>query len=321
MTKYNCTHCNFHTNRKTDYSRHVESTKHKQKVQETNDAVNDSQQVVDQEETAQFQCMHCKNLYSLQSSLSKHMKTCSQKVIDEIIQEKDIATMKNNQEQKDLFISHLLKENERLNKQVDTYAELLRTAYTPPTVNNFTYINTTYPKPRAIGQLESYKPIHEAKTMSLISVLQMYHEQGTLCQFIGNFLVNAYAKKDANDQSIWSTDISRLTYIISELQESGKIKWVIDKKGIKTKKYVINPLLQYLRDEMSKYILKYSNSTEDSVISKLKAITEMFVLIDKDILANEVIRYMAPYFAVTTIKDSEPKIKQIEASHKINNNI
>ncbi len=104
--KYSCAVCNYSTERKRDLMRHNASIKHKQNVQQDNDTDNNI------EETVQFQCMYCENTYSLQSSLSKHMKTCSQKAIDEIIQDNII---------KKEDYDKLLKENERLNKQINTY--------------------------------------------------------------------------------------------------------------------------------------------------------------------------------------------------------
>ncbi|ARF10007.1 hypothetical protein Indivirus_7_23 [Indivirus ILV1] len=331
--KYNCAQCAYSTNRKSDISRHNQSVKHLQKIQKVPIESNNNSSGIHHESTAQYSCTYCENTYSTQSNRSKHMKKCFQQIAKEKdmkLTEKDVQIeniIKEKDEQmKDMVIDNLKKEaailkkeKELLNKRLDEYAELLKSAIAPTTVNNFAYITSTYPNAPALKQLLSYDHILEAKTLSLVDLMCLYYEQGTLCQFIGDFLVNTYAKHDANDRSLWSTDITRLTYIVNELQESGKIKWVIDKKGIKLKKYVVNPLLQYLRNELIKYTNKYSTSTKESILSKLLSITKIYTLIDKDILSTDIIKYMAPYFSL--IKDADlqnsvrdESLKQIKGS-------
>jgi hypothetical protein len=122
--------------------------------------------------------------------------------------------------------------------------------------------------------------------------------------------VKAYSQSKDKDQSLYSSDTSRLTYIINELQECGKIKWTVDKKGIKVKKYVITPLLEYLRTKLEKYVNKNSTKSSTHVLIKLQAVMKLFELIDKEILANNIVRYIAPYFCL--LKD-ENDSKQITA--------
>lgn len=331
--KYNCVPCAYTTDRKTDINRHNKTLKHLEKVEElTNESMMNPSRIQCESIVRIHKCAYCENTFSTQSNRSKHMKICSQKVVQEIvkekddaikeiIKEKDEAIKEKDNEVKDIVIDNLKKELERVNKELNLFADLLKSAMSPTTVNNIAYITNTYTKAPALKQLESYSHILEAKTLSLIDVLHMYHQQGTLCQFIGEFLVTSYVKKDANDQSLWSSDTSRLTYIVNELQESGKIKWVIDKKGIKLKKNVVNPLLQYLRGELDKYIDKYSRGTETHVLTRLKSVAEIYSLIDNDTLANDIIKYMAPHFALIKedaepIKQIEGPIKQIEGSKK-----
>ena len=44
----------------------------------------------------------------------------------------------------------------------------------------------------------------------------MYFSDNKLVSFIGDYIVKIYTHKEPKNQSIWTTDISRLTYIISE---------------------------------------------------------------------------------------------------------
>jgi hypothetical protein len=52
--------------------------------------------------------------------------------------------------------------------------------------------------------------------MTFIDVIAMYHYDKKLVHFIGNYIIKIYTHKEPKNQSIWTTDISRLTYIISQ---------------------------------------------------------------------------------------------------------
>lgn len=294
MLKYNCEKCEFQTNNKTDYKRHNGTKKHIEKV--CNDASKSKTLPIkvqnDSKPIEKYTCQYCQSSYSSQSNLTKHMKKCANKQI------------------KDAEMDTLKKENEKLKEQVELFLEIIKSTMTVGSVNNLTYIINNYGSAPPLKQLTSYGHIHTAKTMSLVDVLIMYHREGTLCKFIGDFLVNSYLKKEADRQSMWSTDVSRLTYIVNELHESGKIKWVMDKKGIKVKKYVICPLLDYLLNELKKYVKVNSRTTKLEIVNNLQTILEMYTIFDKDILANDIIRYMAPYFCL--MREDDDNIKQIE---------
>lgn len=316
MSKYSCDICSFKTGNKTDYSRHSRTKKHKEKVKETTKNTIGTQDTYIKTENI-HKCPFCNNVYSNSSSLARHKKACGVK--QEIIKEKEKDDMINNNE-----LNTLKKENERLQKQneiyekqLETFTELLKTKMNPTNVNNLTYIINNYDSAPQLKKLESYKQIHNAKTVSLVDLIILYYEQNTLCKFIGDFLIGSYLKKNDDDQSMWNTDTSRLTYIVNELQESGKIKWVMDKKGIKVKEYVIMPLLEYLLDELTKYVDKNSKKSETGIVNKLSTITNIYPLIKKEILADDIVRYIAPYFY---LHKENNKLKQIEIPTKNNIN-
>ena len=310
MTKYKCEICVFSTVNKTDYSRHIKTKKHLEKVIHPIKSVKSNPKIVliksCKKIDEKYVCMYCNNSYANQSNLTRHTKKCSNKIIED----------KDNQLQTH-EVSALKKENETLHKQLDlyqkqleTFTDLLKSSMSPSNVNAFTYIVNNYSSAPQLSALTSYNNILDSDTMTLPEVLIMYHQENTLCRFIGEFLVKSYSKKNANNQSMWSSDTSRLTYIVNELQESGKIKWVIDKKGVKIKKYVINPLLEYLKGEIQKYMEENSFCTEKYMLIRLQAATEIYNNIDKEILVNDIVKYMAPYF--TLLKEDEKNKKQID---------
>ena len=63
---------------------------------------------------------------------------------------------------------------------------------------------------------------------------------------------------------MWSSDIARLTYIISSCATQGT-SWTYDKKGSQMKKIVIEPALNYIR----KYCYDFCQNNSNKATSKI----------------------------------------------------
>ena len=59
-----------------------------------------------------------------------------------------------------------------------------------------------------------------------------YFERNNLPEILGKAIVEEYKKDDPNDQSMWSSDVSRLTFIVKSVMGKSKSKWVSDKNGV-----------------------------------------------------------------------------------------
>lgn len=97
-----------------------------------------------------------------------------------------------------------------------------------------------------IKQLEYQNRPHD-----LTTIVMTHHHQKTLPEFLGDFILSIYKQDDVTQQSIWSTDTSRLTYVIRDFINK-KPKWAVDKKGVKTKSQIIDPLLEHIQSELMK---------------------------------------------------------------------
>jgi hypothetical protein len=99
----------------------------------------------------------------------------------------------------------------------------------------------------------------------LINLCISHQRENVLHTFIGNIIVNCYKKEDPKDQSIWNSDVSRLTFIIRDKVKDINIlakgknktkyvnKWIHDKKGVAVNKRVITPILKFLRNTLDNY--------------------------------------------------------------------
>ena len=197
---------------------------------------------------------------------------------------------------KDNFKKQLTKTEDQFNKQIESYEKLLSSAVGPKTITNYNYILTNYPNAPALTGRESYKNLLESKTMTFIDVICMYHSDNKLVQFVGDYLIKEYLNKEPNKQSLWTTDLSRLTYIISEARKNGNI-WSYDKKGVQTKKIIIEPILQYIRNELYNYCQKKGGTTKAHILKKMIASNEIIQTIDNGELLEKINKYIAPEFS------------------------
>ncbi len=278
MVKYLCTHCNYETNRKTDMSRHNKSKTHLQKVHKV---IIDTSNIPSAYNPPKkiYKCQYCDNEYSNSSALARHKKSCTEGIT------------KNNEN------VTLKKENERLQKQVESYEIIIKSLTTPQCVNYYNYICTAYPNSKALEDKKAYNKLLEAKTMTLIEVIVMYHNNNQLVSFIGDYIIKTYKKENPKDQSLWTTDMARLTYIISEICKDRNI-WIYDKKGVKVKKIIIEPVLQYIKDQLLDFCRDNSTATDEPEFSQLRAALEIIPMINSGVLATDITKYIAPEFAI-----------------------
>lgn len=122
--------------------------------------------------------------------------------------------------------------------------------------------------------------------------------------YLGKIIVRHYKKTDLEQQSLFNSDASRLTYIIRELFNDKKIDWTIDKKGIRTINCIIKPLLKHVDELIVEYIQKQTTinmktvKTSDLVnnFGNLELSNAILTSIRTNVLAEEVLKKITPYF-------------------------
>ena len=139
------------------------------------------------------------------------------------------------------------------------------------------------------------------------------HKSGTLHIYLGDYIISHYKKDDPSEQSIWLSDVSRLTYVIRLLLINNEGVWQSDEKGIRTKDLIIKPLLQFIKN----YIDIYSKNN----VTLLTESTDMFLEIgeilqdaykvkkdiDNNTLADNILKYIAPFFTISMEKSAADK--------------
>ncbi len=297
MPIYTCSICNFKSDRKTDHTRHIQSKRHLEKVNdETKSTQNVHETCIDKGNV--HKCPFCENVYSSSSTLARHKKACGVKI--ELLKEKT-EILKEKETENKITVTEVLTLKEKvttLQKQVETYEMMLKSFTSPQIINYFNFLCTNHSTTPILEEQKSHVSLLEAKTMTLIEVITMYHNNKTFVKFIGDYIIKTYKKSEPKEQSFWATDITRLTYLIREACKDSANIWSYDKKGVKIKKIVIDPALQYVKDNLLEFCKENGAATDEPEFSQLKAALEIIPRINDGSLSDEISRYIAPEFAI-----------------------
>lgn len=336
---YKCDICNYTTNRKSNYNRHIGSSAHNKKcIQVPSLKTKVSRNLQNSLSTKSTICPFCGNTIKHIRNLARHMKACAgaNKIVNETLQEKRITEIKyenvldkykqvNNDYEKLQEEHAYLKE--RFEETLEEYLGTLKQS--SDSTNIFTFVKDKKLGGKAIIQLTEkdipqlgfIKEILEGVNgdLQFCDTIQHHIKHHTTHQFVGDHIIDTYKMKNYKDQSIWATDCSRLTYVIKELVGKNN-EWVVDKKGLKLKSLVVNPILHYIRDhvmEHSQDYLKYAMKKYDQLdtIERNSRLFQVGDKVDSGLLASKIIRYVAPFFSfdkklLSKVKPQRKRIKK-----------
>ena len=321
MLKYNCTQCNFFTNNKTDYNRHKKTKKHvinippcsqKNEVKTTplrKEYIPNNKNVQNVEKRRKtskngvktwFTCVYCTTTFTRSHGLSRHQNICSLKNEhdeNEKLKQKLREAQKELQTQQKEINDHKT-EKEYYKKLIDNYSKM-----GPRTFNSLTYVMNNYGDAPHLRKIEPHKIefFQNVGDTSIENIISDYRNKKIVSSLV-SIIKKMHSKEDPKNQSIWSTDTSRYNYIIKELLENEGSYWIVDKKGTKSKNYIVEPILNYLRNELIHYNKRMYHAMETNsltkkrislVIDTQKDACELIKEIDSGELALEIVKKLA----------------------------
>jgi len=323
---YKCKICNYSTSDKSNYSRHTKSIRHMKKVSEINDSKNDNtlapqlhlnnpqphlntphykdhnKSTMDKETKikSKYECKYCETAFKRLDNLNRHSKVCSERVVYELkrkLEDKD----------KELDLAMRLKDDkiELLESDLIYYKNLIKTAGVGSGAKITTNVQSLIVnKHDDAPAIEYAKPnllkfnSKDAYENSLFLVNR--YKDNTFTMFVGKCIVAACKKEDPDEQSVWATDANRLTMFIKKMM-NDESKWISDKKGVQTTKYLINPILQRIKEMLIDYnkhlysqVGKLSQHEVDYYNDIMINCRELVHFIEHEKLADEILKYMAP---------------------------
>jgi hypothetical protein len=338
---YKCNICNYSTKDKSNLNKHYKTKTHKKNIlifnSKDSTSSDDSQttpirlpkksnKVDNLNKKSIYECDYCKYKFTRRNNLGRHLQTCVKKKEKDGENElkKQLELKDKEMEIKNKEIEHYKEEMDHYKTEIEYYRNIINAAgnLIQKSMSSFSFINTNFEDAPKIEQLKEseIKLINESKS-DFVDLILYHHNHKTLNKFIGDYIIKVYKKTKPEEQSIWNTDSSRLTYIIKDLIDKKSSKWKIDKKGVKTKKFLINPVLDYIKNlldknkiSLLKKIKKSETSEYDRIFDRVKIITDINKEIKDNILSNEIIKYISPHFYFD--KDSIKKIKLKKTNKK-----
>lgn len=303
--KHMCECCDYETDKLSSYKKHVITQKHAEKVRESiNKSSNILEQSLNNPTTKQIGhiCPFCNNNFANSSNLTRHKKICGEKNRIQVNHINEVEKYK--QESIHLHeINDILKEeNAHLKTLINNAGAVVKTS-----VSALSFVAENYNKAPVLKQLKTYTYLEEADNdddnFDLTRMLFNQHRDKTIIKYLGDIIVAAYKKDNPAKQAIWSSDTVRLTYVIRELINK-KPDWTVDKKGVKTTKYIIEPFLEYIREVMDQFLesnmlidhLDDSDWVMKRRMDDISTAREICFLIKNKTFTDELLKYIAPYF-------------------------
>lgn len=305
--KFKCIYCNYETDVKFCYEKHLTTKKHQEKVQEASKGTSEipGSNLSNTDEIKVYKCKYCKENYSTSGSLARHKKICEDKKLVEINYENEVNRYKELHQCDLKEIKHLtntvtilMAENANLKSLVNNAGNVIKTS-----MSTMSYVIQNYKDAPALASTKDFSALHYEQTNEeFVEDLVREHKHKLLGAYIGDFIVKMYKKDDPSEQSIWNSDTSRLTYVIREIIKK-KVDWRVDKKGIKTTDRIINPILSYVEKSVREYMETFdmdydlcSAKEAEKRMLKLKGAAEILTAIKDKVLSEDINRYIAPHF-------------------------
>ena len=225
--------------------------------------------------------------------------------------EKDISHLKEISQKDQHTINNLEEEVKHLKFIISNAGNIIKNS-----VSTLSYVAINYKDAPALAPIDDYSKITfdldsededrdlDKSKKEFIELMIIKYEKNILDRYLGNMIIKCYKKDNPKQQSIWSSDTSRLTYVVRELLHNKKIDWIVDKKGIKTKNYIIAPLLNYIDGLFVDYIKENSITDKNQIdmkkyepiLNKMNKIGQIMALIGNGTLAEGILSYITPDF-------------------------
>jgi len=156
-------------------------------------------------------------------------------------------------------------------------------------------------KGKELTKMITYKG---SKYYTLADVVVHNYKHKTLHKFLGDMIIDKYKTDEPDDQSVWMSDMARLSFIIRELKD-GNPEWVKDKSGIKLTKLIISPMMNKVKEMLLNNIADLDSKNNDPQTDEADAKENVQTMektneIIRDINMNKfdgiILKHIAPEF-------------------------
>ena len=333
--QYQCKNCDYKTSSQSNFCNHKKTKKHLEKIRNLDilcheniiafPEISKSSKNLENgnKKTAIIlECDICSKKYITKSGLFKHKKTCysinsQENIISELkhkleitekekeFEKKEKELYKKLEEQKSDFLNNFMNNaNVLLNKANDN-TKITAQAMQTISISAIKYANEKFKSAPILLPIDNFNindlSFDKKEDRSQLTETLIYNAKlKSLDKLLGNHIIKYYKKDNPQNQSIYTTDCSRLNYIVRELIENVE-KWEIDKNGIKICTKIIKPLI----DKCIELLLVYQKELIDEMSEgnyknkdNIYIIINIIMSIDKGSLESDINKYIAPHFNI-----------------------
>lgn len=344
--KFKCDICNISFTSKKHHDNHLKTKKHSKAC------------------GGKSMCQFCFKKYTTKYNLLRHIfrvheicdNSISEEESDQIVDckknkhtakyERDLELLKENYQlkeekykyqielQQEKYAKELFKQKaEMLEKDKEFNQGLIKTSHdiikttiktTDKAVSGLAYVRKNYPDAPVLKKMDNYDTLSGKDDM--MEILLFYARKGRIAAYLGDFLIKFYKKEEPFHQSIWATDSSRLTFIVKELLKN-KSAWNYDKKGLKVRNIIIDPLLEHIKKLLREHITEINeavngpsnwfdaqeqnpnneldNDTKLKLIEEQKTATQLICDIDNKTLSKAITKHISPQLSLVLEKQDK----------------
>jgi len=213
-------------------------------------------------------------------------------------------------------VEFLEKNNENLSTIAKTSVKTTQSA--------LTFIMNNYPDAPSITKYNNFKFLKEKDHYKIADSILHKYKHKTLVDYLSNLLIDQYKKDNPGEQSVWNTDVARLSYVVKDsINKKNISKWIVDKKGHVLSSYTVQPIVDKLKDRMfdsyekiMKDNQKYNDNRDDfldsdsetkdkkrvnnkkieKTLSYLEHFNGFFQEINSGVLVSDIIKNIACHF-------------------------
>jgi hypothetical protein len=173
------------------------------------------------------------------------------------------------------------------------------------------------------------KTEREANEIYVRTMLNKYEDK-VLDKFFGKMVVSYEKVSNPKDRKVWSTDTSRLSFIVMEqVNKRGDKEWKNDKSGKRFASLIIEPVLRKAGHMLGDFVVNQRDLTDQSSPHFIPILTDgkrkqimdeshTALLIQKQIkgelFEKKVLQYSAPYFNFNYFRNVDGKFEELDYS-------
>ena len=307
-----CEMCDYATKYSSDFTKHQRSRKHQSKTRPSENLTDDRR----------FTCSECGNSYTRRSNLSRHRLQCKKNYMMithdyqdglDLTEYNETENYKKSEETVNIPASVLIKMledfQEKEKKLIDIIDKQKHQNNNYGTINNMNnntfmmHITQNYNEAPPLKSLttDELLAIEHYPDKDLLDAISFYYAHKEFPKYIAELIVQVYKKEDPAEQSLWSSDVARLSYIIRRQLKNNKHIWDKDSRGLTIIQVVIKPILEFIDKEIMKYFkkIRYEKIPTKNLIERQEKLSRLAYIQD-DIqngrFDEKILKHMAPFF-------------------------